>query len=309
MGEASRRFDVVVVGEVNPDLILSGDVLPEFGQVEKLVRQANLTVGSSSAIFACGAARLGLRVAFIGKVGDDLFGSFMCQSLKEKGVDTRGIVSDEEIATGISVILSAGADRAILTYPGTIPMLRYTDINLEIIGQARHLHLGSYYLQRALLPDLPVLFDQAHRLGLTISLDTNYDPTEVWKDGLDLLLPKVDVFLPNATECRGITGITDLEQAVKMLSDHISYIGVKLGEKGALLYHGGELYQQDSLPVEVVDTVGAGDSFDAGFVYAYLAGWEPRRMLKLATICGSLSTQKAGGTSAQPDLEEALDYL
>jgi sugar/nucleoside kinase (ribokinase family) len=304
-----RRFDVVVVGELNPDLILSGDVMPEFGQVEKLVSNAMLTIGSSSAIFACGAARLGLRVAFIGKVGKDEFGRFMCNSLKEYGIDISGIIEDGETATGLSLILSTKSDRAILTYPGTIHLLRYSEVCQDLLAQARHLHLGSYFIQNSLRPDLPALFDRARQLGLSISLDTNYDPSEEWNGGLVQLLSKVDVFLPNELECQAIAQKTNLDEAVDYLGKIVKLLGVKLGQQGALLFHNSRSYQSVPVPVDVVDTVGAGDSFDAGFVYGYLAGWKPARVLKFATICGSLSTRKVGGTAAQPTLEEAFSYL
>jgi len=305
----TQRFDVVVAGELNPDLILSGDVWPEFGQVEKLVDEATLHIGSSSAIFACGAAQLGLKVAFIGKVGRDLFGDFMRQSLAGYGIDTRGIIDDEKTPTGISVILSRGNDRAILTYPGTIPRLAYSEINTEILQQARLLHVGSYYIQDDLRPDLPRLFTEAHNWGLSISLDTNYDPTGKWDKVIGEILPKVDLFLPNTVECMGIAGVSSLEQALNQLETKVKYLAVKCGDAGAILCHNGKKYEVKPIQVEVVDTVGAGDSFDAGFIYGYLAGWEPGRMLKLANICGGLSTRQAGGTGAQPSLDEAMQYL
>jgi sugar/nucleoside kinase (ribokinase family) len=305
----SRRFDVVVVGELNPDLILMGDVLPKFGQVEKIVDQAFLTIGSSSAIFACGAARLGLRVAFIGKLGRDLFGDFMLSALRDYGIDTHGVVADPMVSTGISVILTQGTDRAILTYPGTIPRLEFAEIDQAILEQARHLHVGSYFIQDALRPGLPSLFDQAHNLGLSTSLDTNYDPNEKWNEGIRELLTKIDLFMPNAVEAMGITGTSNLDQALIRLKPKVKYLGVKLGKDGALLCYGSQEYRQKPISVKVVDSVGAGDSFDAGLVYGYLVEWEPESMLKLANICGGLSTLKAGGTAGQPTLEEAMRYF
>ena len=304
-----RRFDIVVVGELNPDLILSGDVTPEFGQVEKLVDKAILTIGSSAAIFACGAARLGLRVTFIGKVGRDDFGRFMCRSLAERDIDISGIVEDDEISTGLSLILSKGSDRAILTYPGAIPHLHFSEINPDLLAQARHLHLGSYFIQKALCPDVPVLFNLAHQLGLSISLDTNYDPSGKWDGGVEQLLSMIDIFLPNALECQAIAGKSNLEEAAHHLGKKVKLLGIKQGEEGARLHYGERCYQTKSIPAKVVDTIGAGDSFDAGFIYGYLAGWKPARVLKFATICGSLSTRKAGGTAAQPTFEEAIAYL
>lgn len=304
-----KRFDLIVVGEINPDLILSGDVDPVFGQVEKLVDQATLSIGSSSAIFACGAARLGLKVGFIGKIGQDEFGRFMKESMEKRGVDTSGIVINPDIPTGLSVILTKGNDRAILTYPGTIPCLRYTDIDPGLIAQARHLHVASYFIQEALRPDIPKLFDLAHQHGLTVSLDTNYDPAEMWDGGLKEALRRIDVFFPNEVECCAIARKLNLFQALDFLAQEIGVVVVKRGEQGAALKSAGQFFEAKAIPVQVVDTVGAGDSFDAGFLYGYLSGWDLERALRLGVICGGLSTRKAGGTTAQATLEEVLDYL
>jgi sugar/nucleoside kinase (ribokinase family) len=301
--------DVVVIGELNPDLILTGEVRPAFGQAEKLVDDATLTLGSSSAIFACGLARLGLRVAFIGKIGDDDFGQFAKRALDTRSVHTGGVVIDPGIKTGLSVILSSGNDRAILTYMGSISALRYQEIDLGLFDQARHLHLGSYFLLNALKPDIPWLFDAARARGLTISLDTNYDPAEEWNGGLGQVLARTDVFLPNETELRAISGVGDLETGLRVLSDRGPLVAAKLGPQGAIAYYRHKTVRAGSIPVDVVDTTGAGDSFDAGFVYGYLAGWELERTLRLACVCGALSTRAAGGTNAQPTLTEAMARL
>ncbi len=303
-------FDIVAVGEINADLILSGDVTPAFGQVEKLVSDARLVIGSSTAIFACAAARLGLRTAIVGKVGKDIFGRFMIDALGERGVDTSGVVVDADTPTGLSVILARGADRAILTYPGTIAALRYAEIPLPIVRAARHLHLGSFFLLEALRPDIPRLFEQARASGLTVSLDTNFDPAERWNGGVHAALRHVDVFLPNATEARAISGTDSTEEAIGALAETAPLVAVKLGEQGATAKQGsGPAVSLPASPVNLVDTVGAGDCFDAGFLFGFLNGWDIRRALALAIACGSLSTTKAGGTDGQPDLAEALRFI
>lgn len=306
----SQEFDVVVVGELNPDLVLRGDVAPAFGQVEQLVDEATLTIGSSSAIFACGAARLGLRVAFIGVMGNDEFGRFMQRELVKREVDTRGMVVNPSLKTGLSVILSRpSGDRAVLTFAGSIGALRYEDIDFDLISRARHLHLGSFFMLDNLRPDIPRLFAQAKSLGLTVSLDTNYDPSEQWDGGLAETLPYVDIFLPNQTELLAITRTQNVADGLTALSRQVPTVAVKLGAAGAVARQGEVTVQADILPVALVDTTGAGDSFDAGFIYGYLSGWDLHRTLRLASICGSLSTRAAGGTGAQATLEEALRYL
>ncbi len=305
----AKDIDVLVVGELNADLILLGDVTPEFGQKEKVIDDASLTLGSSSGIFACGAARLGLRVAFVGKIGDDEFGRFVRGQLEARGVDTTGLVVDSTLKTGLSVILSRGSNRAILTHLGSIAALRYSEVNRDLAARARHLHLGSYFLLDALRPDVPALFDLAHSLGLTVSLDTNYDPAETWNGGLADVLHRADVFLPNETELRASAGVADVEAALTCLARQTPLVAAKLGEQGAIARASDEIARAPSLPLDVVDTTGAGDSFDAGFVYGYLAGWDLARALRLGCVCGSLSTRAAGGTAAQATLEEALAAL
>lgn len=307
-----KKFDVVVIGELNVDLILRGDVTPVFGQVEKLIDDASLTVGSSSAIFACGAARLGLNVAFIGKVGRDTFGEFMISALHNCGIDTGGVIVDAGIKTGMSVILAqpaqagGGADRAILTHPGgSIGGLRAREIDDTIIARSRHLHYASYFLQESMRPDVLSVFLAAKHGRLTISLDTNYDPDEEWDGGLAEILPLVDIFLPNETEALAISRMPTLAQALDWLALRVPLSAVKIGARGSIARRGAECWEAGPLPIKVVDTVGAGDNFDAGFIYGYLAGWPPQECLRLANACGALSTRAAGGTAAQASLEEA----
>ncbi len=304
----STPFDVLVAGEINPDLILTGNVLPDFGQVEKLVDSAALTIGSSSVIFACGAARLGLKVAFIGVCGDDVFGRFMLNEMQKRNIDVNSVIVRHDGQTGLTVILNRGLDRAILTHAGLIAALQASDIPDELLRQARHLHIASYFLQTMLQPDLPDIFQRAHSFGLTTSLDTNYDPSEKWT-GFDKLLSVTNVFLPNEKEARSLSGEANLDLAARKLGSKVEALAVKLGEAGALGIRSGQNVRVPSVPVDVVDAVGAGDSFDAGFIYGYLHNLELEKALRLACVCGALSTRKAGGTEGQPTLEEAMKYV
>jgi sugar/nucleoside kinase (ribokinase family) len=304
-----RDIDVIVVGELNADLILSGDVTPAFGQIEKLVDDASLVMGSSSAIFACGAARLGLRVAFIGKVGADALGQFVLRELERHGVDAAGVVVDPALKTGLTVILSRADDRALLTFPGSIAALRYAEVDRGLLGRGRHVHLGSYFLLDALRPDVPRLFAEARSLGLSVSLDTNYDPLETWDGGLHEALRHVDIFLPNQAELLAITRQADVAAALAALGDTVPTIAVKLGSRGAQALHTGQLVEAGPIEVAAIDTTGAGDSFDAGFIYGHLAGWPLDESLRMACVCGALSTRALGGTAAQATLAEAQAFL
>lgn len=304
-----KKYDLIVPGELNPDLILTDpDLTPRFGQAEVLVADASLTPGSSSVIFACGAARLGLKVAFIGVVGNDLFGRFMLEALQDRGVDTSHVIVDPSQKTGLTVILNRVDDRAMLTHLGAINALRAAQIPDELLSQARHLHLASYFLQTRLQPDVPDLFRRARALGLSTSIDTNWDPEERWT-GVQALLPLVNVFLPNENEAMALAGADSVDAAVDWLADQAQLVAIKMGAEGGLVAEGNARCRQAAQPVKVVDTVGAGDTFDAGFVYGYLQGWSPRKALQLGIACGSASVQHAGGLAGQPSLGQALAAL
>jgi sugar/nucleoside kinase (ribokinase family) len=303
-----KPFDVLVAGEINPDLILTGDVEPAFGQVEKLVKNATLTIGSSSAIFACGAARLGLKITFCGICGKDVFGNFMLDQLKHHGVDITNIRLVENGSTGLSVILNKGTDRAILTHLGLISGLKAEYISDDLLLQTRHLHVASYFIQQSLQAGLPHLFMRARTLGVTTSLDPNYDPSGQWR-GFDELLAVTNVFLPNETEVCSLTGAKNAAAAADRLSGQVETLAIKLGAQGALGVRQNQKVRVPSIPVKVVDTVGAGDSFDAGFIYGYINAWPLEKSLRLAVVCGSLSTRKAGGTEGQATLQESLRIL
>jgi sugar/nucleoside kinase (ribokinase family) len=302
-------FDLLVLGDANPDLILVGDVEAVFGQAEKLVEGHHVAVGGSGAIMACGAARLGLRTAFAGVVGDDAFGRFMIDALQARGVDTRGVRVDPDRPTGLSVVLARDDDRATLTSLGTIGDLAGAAVDPDLLVRARHVHVASYYLQRALQPDLPELFDAVHAADASTSIDPNWDPAERWDSDLLALLSRTDCFLPNSTEARDITGVDDIDVAAQALAGHGGVVAIKFGQGGGLVIQGDEVVRSESIPADVVDTTGAGDNFDAGFIAGRLRGWPLARCLSVAVACGSLSTRAAGGTEAQPTMEEALAAL
>jgi sugar/nucleoside kinase (ribokinase family) len=304
-----KRFDLLVIGEINPDLILRGnDPVPEFGQVEKLVDTATLTVGSSSAIAACAAARLGLHTAFAGLVGNDTFGRFMIDELAARGIDISGCVVDEHAATGVSVILedpARDAGRAILTAPGAMAQLRADLVSHKLIAAARHVHCGGFFLQPALHPGLPALFERAGRAGATRSLDMNWDPAGHWTAITPDLLAECDLLLPNAAEAVRLTGADCVEDAIERLGRDGTTVAVKLGADGAVMRAAGTTLRASPPPVHAVDAIGAGDCFDAGLILGFIEGCEPERQLALAVACGAISTRAVGGIAGQPTREEA----
>jgi sugar/nucleoside kinase (ribokinase family) len=303
------KFDVSVVGELNLDLIFSG--LPQKLEVERehLASDLTITLGSSSAIFTHNLALLGNRVGFSSAIGGDALGEMALQFLRDSGADISGVRKFASKLTGLTTILPTGSQRYILTYPGTMFDMRFADLDLAYILDARHLHLSSYYLHRALRPQIPELFRAAKQAGLTTSLDTNDDPTDIWADDLQELLRFVDVLLPNEREASKIAHTDDLEKAIEILARQVPLLVVKRGKTGAIARRGNQSFHRPAFSVDAVDSVGAGDSFDAGFLHRFIRGAGPQDCLTYASLTGALSTTRSGGIAAFRDEKHRDEFL
>jgi sugar/nucleoside kinase (ribokinase family) len=302
-------FDLLVIGDCNPDvLVLGDDVAPAFGQQEKLVDSMSLVVGGSASITAVAAARLGLRVALVAAIGDDAAGHFMLTELGRAGVDTTGMAVRAELPTGMTVALSRGDDRAILTAAGAIGALTPADVPAGLLIRARHVHVSSYFLlERSLGPGLAALLATARAAGAATSLDTNWDPAGTWgADFFPGVLAQTDLLLPNEAEALRIAGTTTLPEAMASLTKAGGAVAVKLGARGALYADGPERYRATPPPVAAVDTTGAGDCFNAGLLAGLLRGLEPPAALALGCAVGAASTRGIGGTGSSPELTAAL---
>lgn len=300
---------VLVAGDANLDLVLRGDVVPRFGQAEQLLDGADLVLGSSAGICAAGLARLGVDTALVARVGADVFGARTRELLGEAGVETSAVAVTEE-PTGVSVILSAPDDRAILTLTGALASLTGEDVltALESTG-AGHLHVASFFLVPRLARELPVVLARARERGVTTSLDTNWDPAESWQ-GVAECLPHLDVLLPNAQEAVALARSlgedpADAVAASVSLARRGPLVVVKDGAEGGFAAHpDGTVVRAAGLVLDVVDTTGAGDSFDAGFLAAWLDGLSLEEAVRWAAVAGSLSTRAAGGTGGQATRDE-----
>ena len=306
---ARKAFDIAIAGELNLDLILYG--LPAEMPMERelLASDFRVTLGSSSAIAAHNAAALGSKVAFTTLIGNDDFGRIALNRLCAAGVDTTHTSVHDTAATGATVLLPHGNQRHILTYPGTIAELTVADLDFDFLVQARHFHLSSLYLQRGLHKGLSELLRRLKEAGLTISLDTNDDPEDRWGSPLSEVLGYVDIFLPNEDEICRMTRCARLDDAVRALPVEVSAIIVKRGRHGARVYERGRSVDVAPVHVEVVDTIGAGDSFDAGFLHAYLRAKDVVTCARAGNITGALSTQAPGGTEAFRDVELRSRFL
>ena len=299
-----KLYDILVVGELNVDLILDKiEKFPEVGK-EVLAKKMTLTLGSSSAIFASNVASLGARVAFIGKIGKDKFGEVVLESLQKKKVDISMIKTDENLGTGATVVLNVGEDRANTTYPGAMDYLTINDIAENDLKKARHLHFSSYFLQPGMWNNLGKLFRKAKKLGLTTSFDMQWDPKETWELDIPDVLPYVDVFLPNETELMLLTRKDGLHEAIESVKKYTNILAVKRGNKGSVVHYKDHLTDLPSfLNNQVVDSIGAGDSFNAGFIFKFINGHDIMACQKFGNLTGAISTTAAGGTAAFEDYE------
>ena len=300
---------VLVVGEINVDLVLQGyHEFPAPGR-EVLVDDFSMVLGSASAICAMGLARLGDPVAFLGKVGDDTWGRFCVDAMRDRRIDVSRVVVDPAVKTGVTVAITSPSDRALVSFLGSIDALVGSDVPGTAFHSFDHLHISSYFMQDRLRPSIRGLFAEARRLGLTTSLDPGFDPSQTWGRDLHDTLQEVDLFFPNEVELRALSGSEDPEEGVRRLQNGRTRIVAKLASLGAMTMGSDGVVRASAFPVKPLDTTGAGDSFNAGFLHAWLRGEPTLACLRLGAACGALSTLGLGGTARQPSLDEAQAFL
>jgi len=304
-----KKFDVIVVGELNVDLILGGfdGVLPEMGK-EINASEMIFTLGSSTAIMAANLSVLGPKTTFIGRVGKDYFANQIFDNLKEKKVDTSNIIQSSEHKTGITVSCAYGDNRYAATYPGAMDHLTIRDIKPEILSEARHMHYSSVFFQKGMKPDLLVLFKMAKDRGLTTSLDCQWDPYEKWDIDLLQLLPFVDIFLPNLEELKLLTGTDSMEKALNKISEVANIVVIKDGTNGSHLWNEGKLIHQSIFRnPDVADAIGAGDSFNSGFLSKFIEKQPLKKCTEFGALAGAINTTSAGGTTAFSSLKDVKE--
>lgn len=304
-----KRFDISVVGELNADLILYGLPATLEPEREHLADGFSITLGSSSAIFAHNISLLGSRVGFTSCVGGDPLGKFCVDRVQQSGVDVSGVKVLSGKTTGVTVILPISTQRQILTYLGTTLDLQFAHLDLAYLGSASHFHLSSLFLLRGLRPQIPELFSQMKQSGLTTSLDTNDDPEDLWADDVKSVLKSVDIFLPNEREACKLAGTNDVQDALEALSRLVPIVVIKCGHKGATAKRGKDQFHAPPFSVQPVDTIGAGDSFNAGFLHKFILHRSLEECLEYGNAVAALSTTRAGGTEALRDRNYREHFL
>jgi len=299
----------LVVGDLNVDIIVLGAFqLPILGH-EIPCKDIQILMGGSASIFACRLGQLGGGVNMVGKVGNDSNGRIVLDSLRSSGVGTDNVMFEEGLRTGITISLTYPGDKAQITFVGSIDSLKGSDIRLELFKSHNHLHVSNIYFQRKLLDSLRRIFTEAKIEGLATSLDTQADPMSKYEH-IDEILSHVDIFLPNDAEAKGITGSEDAETALEKLSSMVPVVVIKRGEKGAIGKADNQMVRVDALKIDPVDTTGAGDSFDAGFIYYFLhkrRGFEDS--IRFANALGGLSCLYVGGAEKKIREEDVLSFM
>ena len=295
-----KKFDIIALGELNVDLILNQiEGEPEIGK-EKFAKQMTLTLGSSTAIFAANAAALGAKVAFCGMIGNDSFGDLVETSLQKKGVDTCYLIRQDKYATGATICMSYDEDRANLTYQGAMDYMSLDDIDPEVFKTTKHIHISSIYMQSGVKRDLKKILELCQANGVTTSLDSQWDPVEKWDLDWKTILPMVTVFMPNETELKFLTRCNTLEEAVETIRPYTNAAVIECGSKGSILIRKGQPDRKQAalLNKNVVDCIGAGDSFNSGFITRLAAGDPLDRCQEYGNMTGAVNTTAAGGTTA-----------
>ncbi len=308
-------MDVSVVGELNVDIIMRGiNGFPELDK-EKLAEEGRITLGSSSAICAVGLSRLGARVNFIGAIGDDILGEYILRFLNNERINTLRVRRQANSNTGFTVSLTYPENRALITYTGIMEYFTVTDEDIDFIASnSNHLHVSSFFLQKRLQQDIKHLFTKVKEKGLTVSLDPGWDPEDRNWLKLRELFPLVDILFLNEVEAKRLySSIYDRDEDTDTIADsfskEINLLVIKLGERGALAVKDDERYYRAGFKVNVVDTTGAGDSFNAGFLYGKLNNYDIERCLLLGNACGALSCTGIGGTTNLPTLKRLKEFI
>ncbi len=299
--ENSKKWDVFVYGDVNIDLVIPGvDRFPLPGQEEEVAVMETL-VGGGAALFALGIGKLGLRPAFQGMVGDDCYGRMIREEFAARQVDTSLLSVSRTQKTGISISFTNQRDRSFLTMRGTNDSLDLSNVSMEAARQARHIHVTGYAGSANHDAYLSLLQRVKRETDATVSFDLGWDDSGEWKREIDQLFPYIDVLFMNETEAVHYARADTALEAGRIFARDCPVVAIKLGAKGALGFAEGKVCRREPFRVRAVDTTGAGDSFNAGFVYGYLTGKDLSECLSCGNACGALSVTALGGNTAFPD--------
>ncbi|MGW8317233.1 MAG: carbohydrate kinase family protein [Bacteroidales bacterium] len=303
-----KKYEVINIADISADLVITGPERNRFGQVETLADAYEIELGGSGPIFASQYAKLGGHVSVLTLIGNDILGDFLLNRMNQVGIDTSLVQRSERSKTPLGLNISVQGDRSMLTVLGTLEEIdRALVANIDLT-EVMHWHIAGYFLLPFLIPMWPDFLHQLKKDGITISLDTNWSPEGNWNE-VTGILPLIDIFLPNDQEAMAITQTEDYRMAGKQLSQIIPIVVIKRGKEGATVFTQGKEFNTTVSDhwkgeVQLVDTTGAGDSFDGGFLYEWLRGAPMEQCLKTGIHCGTSCVQGTGGIQSQYEPSE-----
>jgi sugar/nucleoside kinase (ribokinase family) len=297
------------VGEINVDVMMGGMATPPIVDREVPSKTYEVVMGGSTMISACTYAGLGGATYFAGLAGNDEYGEFMLRGMRDFGLNTDLVERSKDVRTGVTVNMISGNTRTQATYPGTIEEYDGAGLTEDALGGLTHIHFGGVYLETRLLPRIEAVLASARRLGLTTSLDPQWDSTERW-EGMDRWLPLVSYLFVNSDEAISFTKAASPAEALVALSKRTPCPLVKIGRDGALVLSEGQVVQVQGKVVKPVDTTGAGDTFDAGFLYATLEKKMPLvEAVRFANAAAARSCLFVGGVNARSSYQDVIDFM
>ncbi len=293
---ALKACDVLVPGHYFCDVVFTG--LPAFPAPGTEIYCDDVNVVPGGVLNTVVAfKRLGVKVGWLGALGEDFFSRFIREWAEQEGLDLSLVTQDGQPLRRLTVSLSLSSDRAFVTYADTPPGVFELTRQRLADTHCRHLHFSGLVVDER----MPALLRECRDRGIEVSMDCQHREQTLAQPLVREILGQLDMFLPNAVEAQRLTGKESVNEAAALLAELVPLLVIKDGAQGAQCWWRGRCYHAPALPCDPVDTTGAGDVFNAAFIAAHLDGATPEVCLRHGTVAGSLSTQGYGGCSAAPD--------
>ncbi|MES0341344.1 MAG: PfkB family carbohydrate kinase [Candidatus Humimicrobiaceae bacterium] len=296
----------LVIGDLNVDIIVADINRPLEKGSEVIAKNHLLDIGGSGGIFSTVLSELGIKTYIISKISDDTFGNYLIQKLKGHGVKVDKIIIEKSQSTGVTISLTYIEDKMQVSSVEMVKKFNINDIIFDKLGNIGHVHFPSYYMMDGLQNDYVKIINNIKEKykNITFSMDTNDDPSGEWNDKIYEILSHIDVFMINKKEALMITKKDNIDDALEELGELVKTIVIKLGMQGYIAKHNGNIYSGDSLNADFKDSTGAGDNFDAGFIYGFLNNMEPEKSLYIGNICGAKSVEYLGGSGTKEKFDK-----
>ncbi len=294
--------EVFAIGRTNVDVCVHSEEMPRTGQ-HRIADEGCMSSGGSAANFAAQMARLGVKVGLISCVGNDLYGQSMLKNLSQIGVDTRPVLQLENQSTGIFLSITDKTGRRMtVVHPGANRFLERYVVDEALLVRASTIHMAGGF---------PMMTERVAKIASVNGIIFSFDPGRTAQEvDFQRILARTDLLFVNERELKEYVRVRANERDLKAFAKTFpGVVIVKLGERGAVATDGFEFYQSSAFPVDVVDTLGAGDAFAAGFVTAWTRFENIETALHMANAVAALTVRKRGAQNGQPTMEDVAAFL